>query len=156
MSKEAWSTCSMCHLYYQSTTRGVGKWTFLVSKRTTRPDLDASCNENGFSLSLDPTPCFLVPIIVKCSKLITMEAQAFHDYGASTCFIDKELVWQCKLTLVEKNALMSVDVIDGQSFSSRPTTHETKALDVTIGFHTSKVIFNVISFPKNLIIIRLF
>jgi hypothetical protein len=57
---------------------------------------------------------------------------------------------------VEKNALMSVDVIDGQSFSSRPTTHETKALDVTIGFHTSKVIFNVISFPKNLIIIRLF
>ncbi len=41
---------------------------------TARLDLDASCNENGPSLSLDPTPCFLVLIIVKFSKLVTMEA----------------------------------------------------------------------------------
>jgi len=30
-------------------------------------------------------------------------------------------------------------------FSSGPITHETKVLDVIIGFHTNKVIFNVIS-----------
>jgi len=46
-----------------------------------------------------------------------------------------------------------VEVID--SFSSRSVTHEIKALDVAIGFHTSKVIFNVISFPKNHFIIGL-
>ncbi len=51
---------------------------------------------------------------------------------------------------------MPVEVIDGQSLSSRPITHETKALGVTIGCHTSKVVFNVISFPKNLVIIGLF
>jgi hypothetical protein len=55
-------------------------------------DLDAPCNDNGPNLSLDPTPCFLVPIIVKCNKLVMMEAQAFFYFGASTCFMDKELM----------------------------------------------------------------
>jgi hypothetical protein len=50
---------------------------------------------------------------------------------------------------------MLVEVIDGLSLSSRPIRHETKPLDVTIGFHTSKVVLNVISSPKNLIIIGL-
>ncbi len=59
---------------------------------TTRLDFDASCNGNGFSITLDPMPCFLVPIIVKCNKLLTMEAQTFLDYGAYVCFIDKDLV----------------------------------------------------------------
>jgi hypothetical protein len=42
-----------------------------------------------------------------------MEAQAFFDYGASTCFMDKELMQQYKLVLMEKNTLMLVEVIDG-------------------------------------------
>jgi hypothetical protein len=63
-----------------------------ISTGTARLDLYASCNENGPSLSLDPTPCFLVPIIVKCNKLVMMEAQTFLDSSASTCFMDKELV----------------------------------------------------------------
>ncbi len=81
---------------------------------------DASCNENGPNLSLDPAPCFLVPIIVKCNKFVTVEAQTLLDYGTLACFIDKELVQQFKLA------------------------------------HTSKIIFNVISFLRNLIIIGLF
>jgi hypothetical protein len=48
-----------------------------------------------------------------------------------------------------------VEVIDGQSFSSRPITHETKPLDVTIGSHTSKVVFIVVSSLRNPIIIGL-
>jgi hypothetical protein len=43
---------------------------------------------------------------------------------------------------------MPVEIIDDWSLSSRLVTHETKALDVTIGFHTSKVVFNVISFQE--------
>jgi hypothetical protein len=56
---------------------------------------------------------------------------------------------------VEKNTLMLIEVIDGQNLSLRPVTHETKPLSVTIGSHTIKVVFNVISSPRNLVIIGL-
>jgi hypothetical protein len=56
---------------------------------------------------------------------------------------------------MEKNTPMLVKVIDGWSLSSRPITHEMKALDITIDFHTNKVIFNVISSPKKFVIIKL-
>jgi len=59
------------------------------------------------------------------------------------------------LALVAKNTLVPVKVIDSWSLSSKPITHETKALDVTIGSHTKKVVFNVISSPKNHVIIGL-
>jgi hypothetical protein len=61
--------------------------------------------------------------------------------------MDKELMQQYKLVLMEKNTLMLVEVIDGWSFSLGPITHETKPLNVTMGSHTSKVVFNVISSP---------
>ncbi len=82
-----------------------------------------------------------------------MEAQTLIDFSTSTCFMDKELVRQYKLVLVEKSILVLVEVINGWSFSPGLVTHETKPLDDTIGPHTSKVVFNVISFPKNLVII---
>jgi len=66
---------NMHHLCYQSTTKGNGKRTCPILVGIVRLDLDASCNENGPNLSLDPAPCFLVLIIIKCSKLVIMEAQ---------------------------------------------------------------------------------
>ncbi len=63
---------------------------------------------------------------------------------------------QYKLALMKKSTRVLVEFIDGQSFSSGLVTHEIKPLNVTIGFHTNKVIFNVISSLKNPIIIRLF
>ncbi len=78
-----------------------------------RLDLDGSCNENGPNLSSDPTQCFLVPIIVKCSKFVTIEAQALIDFGTSTCFMNKELMQQYKLDIVEESTPMLVEVIDG-------------------------------------------
>jgi hypothetical protein len=56
---------------------------------------------------------------------------------------------------MEKNTLVSIEVIDGHNLSSKPTAHVTKTLDVTIGFHTNKTVFNVISFLKNHVIIVL-
>jgi hypothetical protein len=56
---------------------------------------------------------------------------------------------------VEKNTLVPIEIIDDQSLSLGPITHEIEALDVTISSHTSKVVFNVISSLKNLVIIRL-
>ncbi len=45
-----------------------------VSVNITRLDLNASCNANGPKLSLNPSSYFLVPIIIKCNKLMTMVA----------------------------------------------------------------------------------
>jgi hypothetical protein len=55
-----------------------------------RLDLDALCDENGFRLSFDPTQCFLVPIIVKCNKLVAMKAQFYFIFSAFACFIIQE------------------------------------------------------------------
>jgi hypothetical protein len=57
---------------------------------------------------------------------------------------------------MENNTPMPVEVIDGQSLSSRPVAHEIESLNVTTNSHTSKVVFNEISFLKNLVIIELF
>jgi hypothetical protein len=57
---------------------------------------------------------------------------------------------------MENNTPMSIKVIDGQSLSSRPITHETKPLDVAIGSHTNKVVFDVILCPRNHVLIGLF
>jgi hypothetical protein len=66
------------------------------------------------------------------------------DSSVSTCFVNKELVQQHKLALVKKITLVEVEVIDNCSFSSIPMTHETKALEITIGSHSSKFMFNVV------------
>jgi len=56
---------------------------------------------------------------------------------------------------VEKNTPVPAKVIDGRNLSLGLVTHETKPLDVTIGSHTNKVVFNVISSPRNNVIIKL-
>jgi hypothetical protein len=83
--------------------------------KDSKVDLDASCDENGPNLSSNPAPCFLVPIIIKCSKLVMMDAQTFFYFSTSTCFVDKELVQQYKLILVEKSTPIPVEIIDGRS-----------------------------------------
>lgn len=77
-----------------------------------RMELNVSYYKNGHNLSLDPTPCFLIPIIIKSYKVVTMETQALVDYGAFACFTNKELVWQHKLSLMKKNTPMPIEVID--------------------------------------------
>jgi hypothetical protein len=57
---------------------------------------------------------------------------------------------------VKKITPMAVEVIDGQNLFSSPMMHETKVLKITIGSHTSKVVFDVISSPTDPIIIGLF
>jgi hypothetical protein len=80
----------------------------------------------------------------ECNKSTTIKTQELLDYSASTCFVNKELVQQHKLALVKKVALVEDEAIDDHSFFSRLVTHETKALEITIGSHSSKVMFNVV------------
>jgi hypothetical protein len=77
------------------------------------------------------------------------------DFDAFECFVDKELMQQHKLALVKKVTSVGVEVINNYSFSSRLVTHETKALEITIGSHFNKVMFNVMLSLKNPIIIGL-
>jgi len=93
--------------------------------------------------------------MVKYNKSMIIKIQTLFDYNAFTCFVDKELVQQHKLTLLKKITLVGVEVNDNQNFSSRVVTHETKALETTIRSHSIKVMFNVILSLKNLIIIGL-
>jgi len=72
--------------------QGVKKWACPILIKITRLDLDASYNENGLNLFSNPTPCLLVLIIIKCSKLVTIKAQTLLNFGASPCFIIKELM----------------------------------------------------------------
>jgi hypothetical protein len=141
----------MHHLCYQSTTKRVGKWACPISIGTTRLDLDASCNENGPNLYWNPTPCFLVLITIKCRKLVTMEAQALINYGASTCFMDKGLVWQYKLALVEKSTLVLVEVIDVWNFSLKLVTHKTKPLKMLPLVPTLTRLFSMSFHPQEIL-----
>jgi hypothetical protein len=79
----------------------------------------------------NPTPYFLLLITIKCEKFITMKSQTLFNFGASLCFINKELEWK------------------------HWWRRQTKVLVITIGSHFNKIIFNVISSVTNLIIIGL-
>jgi len=59
------------------------------------------------------------------------------------------------LVFVKKDTFIPIKVIDKYSLFSRHVTHETNALEITIGSHISKMVLNVISSPKNPIIIGL-
>jgi len=93
--------------------------------------------------------------MIKGGKSTTMRTQTLLDSGEFACFIDKRLVQQLNLALMEKTTPMAVKLINGWKLSSRPVMHETKVLMVIIGSHNSKVVFNVISSLINFIIIEL-
>ncbi len=146
----------MCHnFYHYPRARRKAKWRRQVLVGIVRLDLNASCVQNGFTLSLGLAPCFLLPIMIKGGKSTTMRTQTVLDSRASSCFIDKELVWHHNVALVEKATLVAIEMIDDRNLFSRHVMYETKVLMVTIGSHSSKIVFNVISFPTNLIIIGL-
>ncbi len=156
LSKEMCSTCSTCHnFYHYPRAKKEGKRGRLISIAIVKLDLDASCIQNGPTLSLELTPCFLLPITINNGKSMIVRTQALLDSKASACFNNKKLVWQHNLALVEKATQVAVKVIDGRNFFSKPIMHELKTLTITIKSHSSKVIFNVISSLTNLIIIGL-
>jgi hypothetical protein len=59
------------------------------------------------------------------------------------------------MIVMKKNTPIAMGVIDGRSLSSRPMTHETKALDIIIDTHTNRVAFIVISSSINPIVLGL-
>lgn len=63
-------------------------------------NLDA-CDQNGLNLFSNLAPCFLLLIMIKCNKSKIMKINVLLDFGASTCFIDNELMQQCELPFMK-------------------------------------------------------
>jgi hypothetical protein len=83
----------MCHdFYHYPRARREGKRGCLISIMTMRVDFNASCVQNGPTLFSKPTPYFLMPIMIKGGKSMTVRTQTLLDSRAFACFIDKGLV----------------------------------------------------------------
>jgi hypothetical protein len=108
---------SLSHFHSHATSSRFEKWRCPISIGIVRLDLGTSCVQNN--PSLDPTPCFLLPITIKYNRSMTMETKTLFDCNASVCFIDKELVQWHKMIIMKKNTSIVVKVIDGRSLSSR-------------------------------------
>jgi len=65
------AVCAITSITTQGPKRK-GKWKCPVLVGTMRLDLSASCTQNGPTLSPLPTPCFLLPIMIKGGKPTTM------------------------------------------------------------------------------------
>jgi len=77
------------NFYHYPRARREGKQGLPILIGTLRLDLDASCVQNNHTLSLEPTPCFLLPTMIKGDKSMIVQTQTLIDLRASTCFIDK-------------------------------------------------------------------
>ncbi len=143
------------HFHSHATSSRFRKWGCPILIRILRLDSNTSCVQNGPSLLLDPTPCFLLPIMIKYDRSMTMDTKALLDSTVSAYFINKELMQWHKMIIMKKSTLVAMEVINGQSLSLGLVMHETKALDIIIRTHTSKVAFNVISSSTSPIVIGL-
>ena len=109
----------------------------------------------GPILFFEPSSCFTIPFIVKYESC-SIKISTLLDFGASTCFIDKDFIKCHELSLVPKKCPIFVEVIDGRSFASGDVIHKTYPLNIYIHGHYSTVIFNVIQSPSNPVILGLF
>jgi hypothetical protein len=57
-----------------------------------RLDLNASCVQNGPTLSSELAPYFLLPITIKGGKSMIVQTQTLIESKAFACFNDKKLV----------------------------------------------------------------
>ncbi len=109
----------------------------------------------GPILSSEPSCCFNIPLKIDFHPH-SIKVKALLDSGTSACFIDKNLVKRHNLPIVLKKYPMTIEVIDGRPLISRDVTHETKPLDIILEGHRSTIVFNIISFPSNPLVLGLF
>jgi hypothetical protein len=77
------------------------------------------------------------------------------DSGATSSFIDQTFDAQHNIPMVKKSTPVPVEVIDGKTIASGAITHETTPLELCIGKHTEKIVFNIISTSHHPIILGL-
>ncbi len=73
------------------------------------------------------------------------QVSALVDSGTTSSFIDQTFVAQHNIHVVKKSTPVLVEVIDGRTIASGAITHETTPLELCIGEHAKKIVFNIIS-----------
>jgi hypothetical protein len=83
------------------------------------------------------------------------QVSALVDSGATSSFIDQTFVVQHNIHVIKKSTPVPVEVIDGRTIASGAITHETTPLELCIGKHREKFVFNIISTLHHPIILGL-
>jgi len=99
-------------------------------------------------LSFEPSRYFNIPLKIDFHPHI-IKVKALLDFGASACFIDKNLVKRHNLPIVPKKYHVIVEVIYDRPLISGNVTHETKPLDIILEGHRITIVFNIITSPSN-------
>lgn len=86
-----------------------------------------------------------------------MDCEALLDFGANTCFMDREFAKEQGIPLVEKS---NTDkncrgYCDGGPLASGDARYETHPIEVTLKDHVSKIAFNIIQCSSIPIVIGL-
>jgi hypothetical protein len=116
--------------------------------------LTSVTTSSGPTLSSEPSRCFNIPLKIDFHPH-SIKVKALLDFGASVCFIDKNLVKHHNLPIVPKKYPVTVEVIDGRPLILGDVTHKTKPLDIILEGHRITIIFNIISSPSNPLVLGL-
>ena len=101
-----------------------------------------------------PIPSFTPSVHIKVLDY-NIVVEALLDIEASACFMNKFCATKHNIVLVKKVHLAPVEVIDGRHVISGNVVEETKPLEVILENHISHVIFNIIQYPSNPIVLSL-
>ena len=111
-----------------------------------RPDL--TLNVNRTDLHLSTVPIFTITSVLYPQNKGILIKETLVDSGASSCFIDEDLVTKFKISTLKRNFPVSVEMIDGQEISSGFVERITTTLRLEINDHSEEISFNVIKSPK--------
>lgn len=90
----------------------------------------------------NPEEHIIIPIKLQLRSL-TITIYALIDSGATSSFIDADLVLKHQIPLHELSHPLVLEVVDGRQISSGNITHETTSMQLLIGQHRESIALNV-------------
>ena len=134
---------------------------YLGSTLSKSPPISASTLSNGSTSQLSDLAhdqFHLDHIIIPIQLLFNskqVKTFAMIDSGATSCFIDIGFIKKHDLTLAPKEVPRVVETVDGRSIASGPVTHETPLIQLQIGQHQEKIVFDAIQIGRYPVILGL-
>ena len=127
----------------------IENWKCPVTVGTMRLDATKSKEKDLFVFS-----CFTFPVHIKMLNC-EFSTEALLDPRASTYFMDKDFAMKHSLELIGKIHPIPVKVIDGRPLASGNVMQETQLLEVRLEDQLSHIVFNIIQYPTNLVVLNL-
>jgi len=107
-----------------------------------------------FFLPSNPSPNFVFQMYMKFSNQ-GLFIKVLLDTKAFACFIDKDFASYYNLVFIKKNHLEHVEAIDDRPLALTNVNEETESLKVVLENQVSRIVFNIIKCPSNLVILGL-